>query len=471
MSLFSRPLLPTLLRKTAGSAAAWGLLATAIRVLSGLAVLPLMVRLLPSDQIGLWYVFLSLQGLAALFDLGFAPAATRATGYLWAGASELKHFGLSTISTTGDSSGPNYKLLNELIATMRLFYRLFGAVTAIIMLLGGGAWIWHKTANLPDANGLRACYAVFVIGAFLNATGDLWPALLSGINGVRRAQQLLLGSVLINATAVIVGLSNHFGLWALVAGSLGSGLFLRIAGRFSFLQMLGSQYQKAAVRLQLIQRLWPTAWRSGLVSLGGYLVLSFNTLICSAFLSLEITGSYGLSMNILAILASAAALCTQIKMPLVNQLRVRHHIDQIVKLWIGRTRLSIVAYILGGAALLLFGGFGLDRIGANTKFLPPGELALALLIIGLEMHHSLYGALVISENQNPFVKPALLSGVATILLSLFLTARIGVWGMLLAQGGVQASFNNWWTVCRGIRGLGLSTAAYWRMYFQFPLRL
>lgn len=112
----------------------------------------------------------------------------------------------------------------------------------------------------------------------------------------------------------------------------------------------------------------------------------------------------------------------------------------------------------------------LNLIGAHTTFLDPPQLALALLVIGLEMHHSLYGTLVISENQNPFVKPALISGVATVLLSLFLTMRIGVWGMLLAQGSVQAAFNNWWTVYRGIRGLGVSPGDYCRTYFRLPLR-
>lgn len=435
--------------------------------MSGIAVLPLMVKLLPRDHLGLWYVFLSLQGIGALFDLGFAPAATRAIGYLWAGASELKQFGVSTSSLP---SLPNYSLLNELVSTMRLFYRFFGVTTGVIMLAAGGFWIWHKTVGLPDSNELRWCYAVFVIGAFLNATGDLWPALLAGINGVLRAQQLLLGSALINAVAVVVGLLSHWGLWALVIGSLSSGCFLRVAGRLSFLRMLGSQYRIAPVRLQLIHQLWPMAWRSGLVSLGGYLVLSANTLICSAFLGLAVTASYGLTMNILKILASATSIFTQVKFPLVNQLRIRQQVAAIVDLWIRRTRLSVATYIFGSLVLLIAGGRMLNLIGAHTTFLDPPQLALALLVIGLEMHHSLYGTLVISENQNPFVKPALISGVATVLLSLFLTMRIGVWGMLLAQGSVQAAFNNWWTVYRGIRGLGVSPGDYCRTYFRLPLR-
>ena len=185
--------LQTAIRRTARSAAAWGFLATAMRVFSGILVLPLMLRTLPSDHLGIWYVFLSLQGIAALFDLGFAPAVTRAVGYIWAGASELRHFGVATLDNARSSPHPNYPLLNELVSTMRLYYRVFGVATAIVMFIGGVAWIWHKTIILPDANTLRWGYGVVVVGAILNSTGDLWPDLLDVSNGVHREQHLLLG--------------------------------------------------------------------------------------------------------------------------------------------------------------------------------------------------------------------------------------------------------------------------------------
>src|SRR5207245_161493 len=106
-----------------------------------------------------------------------------------------------------------------------------------------------------------------------------------------------------------------------------------------------------------------------------------------------------------------------------------------------------------------------------TLLLPQGQLALALLVIGLGMHHVLYASLIMSENQNPFVAPALISGGIILLLSLLLTPRLGVWGMLLAQGCTQACFNNWWTIYRAIQGLGIPWTEYWRRYFQTRIRI
>src|SRR5205807_2530818 len=241
------------------------------------------------EHLGLWYVFLTLQDIGNLFDLGFSPAVTGAAGYLWAGAEQLKPFGVAAIEKREEAPiGPNHTLLNSLVATMRLYYRFFGVTSGLVMLVAGGAWIWFKTQNIPGANNLRLCYAVFVLGGFLNATGDLWPALLSGINGVQIAQRILFGAALINFVITLGGLLADFGIWALVLCTVGAGALIRWGGRSFFIQLAGPNFDsRARIRFDLIATLWPTAWRSGLMSLGAFFVISANTLICSAFLNLK----------------------------------------------------------------------------------------------------------------------------------------------------------------------------------------
>ena len=87
-----------------------------------------------------------------------------------------------------------------------------------------------------------------------------------------------------------------------------------------------------------------------------------------------------------------------------------------------------------------------------------------LIITFLEAHHAQYASLVVTENRNPFVAPALLSGLVIAAGSLWLAPRLGVTGILLAQGVVQLAFNNWWPVLRAIRGLNMTPGAYARMF-------
>ena len=90
------------------------------------------------------------------------------------------------------------------------------------------------------------------------------------------------------------------------------------------------------------------------------------------------------------------------------------------------------------------------------------------LIRFLELHHSLYAGLVLSENQNPFLKTAVITGAAIVASSLVLTPVYGVWGMLLSAGVVQLCYANWWPVLRALRGLGLKPADYFTHNFLSP---
>ena len=51
----------------------WGFLAQGLNIGTGLLLLPMILRYLKPDEIGLWFVFMSLAGLAQLLELGFQP--------------------------------------------------------------------------------------------------------------------------------------------------------------------------------------------------------------------------------------------------------------------------------------------------------------------------------------------------------------------------------------------------------------
>jgi O-antigen/teichoic acid export membrane protein len=187
-----------------------------------------------------------------------------------------------------------------------------------------------------------------------------------------------------------------------------------------------------------------------------------NTLICSAFLDLRTTASYGLSLQAVTALVGISSIWVRVRLPEINHLRAQGMVERIP--WIFRQRIvfALLTFGAGAVALLLLGRPLLELLNARTQLLPTALLATLLLIQLLEMHHSLYAELVYSENVNPFVRPALISGVAIIILSVLLTPRFGVWGMLLASGLVQLCFNNWWPVVRAIQGLGPAGQNYWR---------
>jgi O-antigen/teichoic acid export membrane protein len=456
------------LNRVLRSAVIWGFVATALRFGSVLLVLPLLLQRVPPEELGLWYVFLSFGALATLVDFGFAPTISRVTAYLWAGARELSPYGLPPnidLPNERRDAEPNLPLLSRLVAALKAYYALLGAAALLVLLSVGGWWIYRKTYDLPNAQSLRLAFVVYAVAVALNLIGGMWLYALNGINRVRESSQLGVAVLVENYLIAIAGLLSGLRIWALVVANLVMGVTERIAGRFLFYKY--APIEKAPVDLHMLSVLWPNAWRTGIVSVATYFSLQANTLICSAILGLTLTGSYGLTLQAVTLLVAVSGIWVAVKFPLINQLRSQGRLDEIAHLFRQRITVAMLTYIVGACALLCFGHWLLAFLHSKTQFLPIPLFATMLLIYLLETHHSLYATLVFSENVNPFVVPAFASGSAIILLSILLTPRIGVWGMLLSQGIVQLCFNNWWTVFRAVHGLGDGGAGYWSAFLDW----
>ena len=63
----------------------------------------------------------------------------------------------------------------------------------------------------------------------------------------------------------------------------------------------------------------------------------------------------------------------------------------------------------------------------------------------LEMIHSNAATFITTRNRVPFVSSSILSGVAMVLISLFLInfTDLGLWSLLISQAVIQLLYNNW----------------------------
>src|SRR3981081_2742564 len=229
----NRPMRP-LVQRVSRSAVSWGLVAAALRSGSALLLLPLIVWRIPSDELGLWYVFVSLGALAALLDLGFAHSATRSAAYLWAGSRMLLPFGIADPAIETDPTGgavdrqPNLLMLSNLVATLRVYYLSVGGLLLLLLTTVGGAWIWHKSVELVNAQSIRLAFLAYAIGVSLGFANSLWPALLVGINAVKEAQQIMTVCLLAYFCLAVAGLLAGLGMWALVIGTIVAGFTERL---------------------------------------------------------------------------------------------------------------------------------------------------------------------------------------------------------------------------------------------------
>jgi O-antigen/teichoic acid export membrane protein len=155
--------------------------------------------------------------------------------------------------------------------------------------------------------------------------------------------------------------------------------------------------------------------------------------------------SYGITIQIIAIISSIAGVYFTTYQPKIVQYRVHNDSAAIKHLYLKGCVLLFGTFALGGVALVLLGDWALNVIGSQTPLLPLSFILGTLLIYWLEMNHTIAGQLLLTKNEVPYFKAALFSGAFTImLLFVFLEyTNLGVWGLVLAQGIAQGCYQNW----------------------------
>ena len=77
----------------------WNYAATFLKIASSVLLIPFILRMMPTEMIGIWTVFMTITSFTMLLDFGFNPSFTRNITYVFSGVSRLKTSGFDHIST------------------------------------------------------------------------------------------------------------------------------------------------------------------------------------------------------------------------------------------------------------------------------------------------------------------------------------------------------------------------------------
>ena len=102
-------------------------------------ILPFVLRLLPTNELGLWYTFTSIGAIVMLFDFGFMTTLTRNVSYAWSGAKKIHKIG---IENTSQSFEPNLELFSDVYNASRFIYLIVGLLALLILASIGSIYIY-----------------------------------------------------------------------------------------------------------------------------------------------------------------------------------------------------------------------------------------------------------------------------------------------------------------------------------------
>ena len=424
----------------------WSYAGTAFMIGAGVILLPFILHKMPQETVGIWNIFQTITALVLLLDFGFRPTFARNISYIFSGVKSLQRNG---VAHTTSEAAVDYSLLKGTLLAMKRFYRWMALAVFALLATAGTAYFYYilqkYSGDRQDA--LIAWILLIAINCY-NLYTFYYEALLTGKGYVTRAQQInMLGQAVYLALAIGL-IYAGFGLTAIVASQLISTVIRRILTyRVFFTPELKANIESVEPQepKEILSAISPNAVKIGLTQLGGFMVNKSAILIGSAFLTLEQVACYGITIQVMDILARCATVFYQSYLPKLAQCRAENDLNGLKRYYILCTGSLLAVYAVGSVAWIFLGNWALDLIQSQTHFVPTAMLMVMLLISTLEHNHAVSAGFIMADNKIPFFIPSLVSGAATVvLLWIFLSPlHMGIWGLILAPGIAQLAYQNW----------------------------
>lgn len=426
----------------------WNYIATFLKIGATALLLPFILKLMSSETVGIWTIFITITSFVWLLDFGFSPSFTRNITYVFCGVHSLKIKGFHTVDI--ENSKIDYSLLKGIIIAMRWFYFRV-AIALFLLLITLGTYYIHTI--LLNYKGIHSdVYIAWILLCMIN-TYNLstlyYDCLLQGKGLIKRSKQIIVIGQIVYLLMAAVLILFGFGLIAIVSAQAISVIIVRWLSYRSFFTKEIRQILKEAdtyPQKDILLAIYPNSIKIGLTTLGGLMVQKSSIFIGSLYLTLEEIASYGITIQFITIISIMAGIYTTTYLPQIAEYRIHHNNNAIKKIYIKGQIFLISTYLICGASLLGFGEIILDLLGSQTQLIPLTMLAIAIIISLLETNHSIAGSILLSKNEVPYFKASLVAGCITVLLLIFFFhyyINLRLWALILAPGIAQALYQNW----------------------------
>ena len=447
----------------------WNYAATSMRILSGIVVLPVTLRMLPSEEMGIWSIFISLVTITSLLDFGFSNSFSRNVTYVYSGAKELKAKGYAVAET----SEIDYGLLKSLLSAMKRYYGVI-ALVFLALFISGGAFYMSSVLEHYGGDKQTIWIAWYIFGVLLayELYTYYYNAILTGRGLIKRNMQIIVFSQSIRIVVTLAFLFAGMGIISLVLGLLIGDIVNRIlAHRVFYDSETKAKLAKASAKRgwDMIKILAPNSLKIGFTSLSYFLRNQSIVLIAPFYLSLPQIAEFGISKQLVSLIYTLGLTWYFTFYSQTAQYRVREDINGVKRLYIKGNLNLIIMFIVAGGGLLMFGSDLLLFIKSKTSLLCNRYLFLMLLFSFLEARQAMANGTLIAKNEVPFFKADIISGVCAvlILLLMFNFTSLGVLSMILATGLALCAYMNWKIPATLAKEIQLTLKDYKKVVFLY----
>lgn len=435
----------------------------AARLLSPIAVLPLVLNRFSPADIALYYLFVSLISLQVMFVSGFAPTIARFVSYVLAGAKEddlvsLRFGGKAPIQAGGPLDVSI--LAGLLCTTRRVFLLLCAASVPVAAVFGTWALLQPISASSTPAHSWAAWAVVLSVTPFV-MLGTRFSAFLQGTNNIALDQRWGALFGLLGAVSGVVAVGVGGGLLALVcvnqAWQIIAYFRLRsLAGKV--LRSLAPTLPEAAVNRNLLRAIWPASWRSfiGIASSNG--LTAIIGLVFAQFLGSEELAVLLLGIRIMMLIAEVSRAPFYSRIPVFNRLRATGELGRLRAESLRGMQRAYLVFVSLVLAAPVAAKYILPLIGSQVAF-PASSF---WLLLGLATLVERMGAMHIQiYSTTNHIVWHWLNGATGVIWVLLLAVTFPLWGLFAYPLAMIIAYTACYSSCAAFLSLRSMNSKYW----------
>lgn len=416
-------------------------------LVGAMIAVPLIIRLLPQEQAGLWFTFLSMVAVLQLTDFGFTLLLSRQVAYSMTTQGGEGHGGADFLDLRSGWAG-----VIDVYALTRATFRWLTGIGLITL-----AVLYHAVlplGKLLEHRNLETMISWYAMGiaALLLVQVKPHQALLDGMARVYLTRMLAGTQLLLNGFGVVCvllmgGRLVHMALAVLLIAILNYAV-VRV-----WVRRIIAPHVVVPVSLprKTLVQFFRVAAPLGLLSFSAFLVLSVQVPLIGFLLGPAVVPAYFLAQRIGTVLNQACLQFMYPQLPLfTQQVGARRYSEAASRM---RRSLAIVGWgtLAVNLVFYLASPTLVDAWVGPGRYLAGFPLLILAVDFGIMNFAGAWGAFVLARGLNPFVVSTLLAGLINLLLCVVLGQRFGLAGVAMASLLAGVCTNYWFVPMHGVR--------------------
>ncbi len=438
------------------------------RSLSLIIVLPLILTRFSTEEIVLWYLYMTIISFQMLIDIGFSPTFSRVIAYAMGGAGvdDLK----SPINKNNGKA--NWKTIELICTEMRVVYSRLGIFWPMLLVIFGTLVLIKPVSQVQNTFSAWSAWGVLLVVSTVVIRGNIYSSYLQGINQIallRRWEAITsIGAIVTSFLVLILG----GGLLGLVLAQQGWNLLNILHNRWlagvvengHFKSFTGGKKNK-----KIFDAVWPSAWRSGVGHFMSYGLVQASAILYAQVGSASSVASYLLALRLIQTVSQFSQAPFYSKLPVFAKFFAEDKKDKLVSLAKRGMGLAYWCYVAGFIGLGVAGEPLLKFIGSNADF--PDSLLWSLLGVGFFVQR--YGAMHIQlysvTNKIIWHISNGISGAVYVMVSLILIQSVGVYAFPIGLIVGYLCFHTWFPAAHSYKTFGLKFMSFEKNVMFGPL--